>query len=334
VRARYLTVASSVAADVQPTPAASWTRVDLSDLPPALGEALRSLDLTAAWRLLGGVGAGAEAPGLAIALLPASARLPTLVRARETTTLVTVDGTVLHRDRFTLDQAGAALDLTLPAGAVLWSAKVGAQTVRPVERTVGSGTLSVPLGFARSGAATVVEVVSVLERAIPKGRSELALTLPQVAAPVVQHQWRLLLPEGASYRFKRGDLRPAREAVRPITFRGGNARYEPVQPVAVPEPAAAAPPPSVDRINVGGNEGGRQRDDRPISTGATVTESELAKVPAARDFGALSKELKQGMVGGVKPLPVAIPETGKVLLLTGALPPVQIGVEIDVKGKR
>jgi hypothetical protein len=177
-------------------------------------------------------------------------------------------------------------------------------------------------------------VVSVLERAIPKGRSELALTLPQVAAPVVQHQWRLLLPEGASYRFKRGDLRPAREAVRPITFRGGNARYEPVQPVAVPEPAAAAPPPSVDRINVGGNEGGRQRDDRPISTGATVTESELAKVPAARDFGALSKELKQGMVGGVKPLPVAIPETGKVLLLTGALPPVQIGVEIDVKGKR
>ena len=28
------------------------------------------------------------------------------------------DGTVVHRDRFTLDQAGAALDLTLPAGAV------------------------------------------------------------------------------------------------------------------------------------------------------------------------------------------------------------------------
>ncbi|MEA2693972.1 MAG: hypothetical protein QOJ16_3359 [Acidobacteriota bacterium] len=325
VRARYLTVASSVAADVQPTPAASWSRVDLSDLPPALGEALQSLDLTAAWRLSGEAPSTSAAPGLAVTLLPPSPLLPTLVRRRETTTLVTVDGTVLHRDRFTLDQAGAALDLVLPAGAVLWSAKVGEQTVRPVERQVGNvGGFSVPLGFLTAGgpgAPTVVEVVSVLERTIPKGRSDLALTLPQVASPVVEHQWRLLLPEGARYRFKRGDLRPVHE-VAPGASRRRNS-WSVLQ---------AVPGVLTDRINVGGDEGGQQNGSvGRISTGATVTEGELAKVPTARE---LSKELQQGMVGGVKPLPVTIPETGKVLLLTGALPPAKIGVEIEVKGKR
>ncbi len=339
VRARYLVVASSVAADVQPAVGgggASWSRVDLSDLPPALGEALQTLDLTAAWRLSGETpgalaGGAGIAPALTVTLLPPSQRLPTLVRERATTTLVTVDGTVLHRDRFTLDQAGAALDLTLPAGAVLWSVKVGEQTVRPVER---GGTLSVPLGFARTATmAPVVEVVSVLERAIPKGRSELALTLPQVAAPVAQHQWRLLLPEGARYRFKRGDLRPAREPGVPGTSWRGKGRYEANGPVAQP---VAMPAPMQGGALEEGSSVVAPESKRRISTGATVTTGELEKIPASRvyyDFDAF-KELKQGMVGGVKPLPVTIPETGKILLLSGALPPVQVGVEIEVKGKR
>jgi hypothetical protein len=37
---------------------------------------------------------------------------------------------------------------------------------------------------------------------------------------------------------------------------------------------------------------------------------------------------------GIKPLPIAIPETGKLLLLTGVLPPERVGVELEVKGKR
>jgi hypothetical protein len=323
VRARYLAVASSVAAEVQPTPAASWLRVDLSDLPQALGEALQTLDLTAAWRLSGEAPA-TPAAALAVTLLPPSPHLPTLVRRRETTTLVTIDGTVLHRDRFLLDRAGSALDLTLPAGAVLWSAKVGEQAVRPVERKVGNvGGFSVPLGFVTAGgpgAPTVVEVVSVLERTIPKGRSDLALTLPQVASPVVEHQWRLLLPEGARYRFKRGDLRPVHE-VAPVASRGRN-------PWSVLQ---AVPGVLTDRINVGGDEGGQQKGYvGPISTGATVTQAELEKIPTARD---LSRELKQGMVGGIRPLPVTIPETGKALLLTGALPPARIEVELEVRGR-
>jgi hypothetical protein len=46
------------------------------------------------------------------------------------------------------------------------------------------------------------------------------------------------------------------------------------------------------------------------------------------------KTLQQGLVGGVKPLPIAIPETGKLLLLSGVLPPERIGVELEVKGDK
>jgi hypothetical protein len=39
-------------------------------------------------------------------------------------------------------------------------------------------------------------------------------------------------------------------------------------------------------------------------------------------------------VGGVRPLPVAIPESGKLLFLTGVLPPPRVAVELEVKSKR
>jgi len=46
------------------------------------------------------------------------------------------------------------------------------------------------------------------------------------------------------------------------------------------------------------------------------------------------EDLKKGLVGGVKPLPIAIPETGKLLLLSGVLPPRKIGVELEVKAEK
>ncbi len=39
-------------------------------------------------------------------------------------------------------------------------------------------------------------------------------------------------------------------------------------------------------------------------------------------------------MGGVKPLPIAIPESGKLLLLTGVLPPPEIGVTLEVRAKK
>ena len=43
---------------------------------------------------------------------------------------------------------------------------------------------------------------------------------------------------------------------------------------------------------------------------------------------------RPGLVGGVKPLNVAIPESGKVLLLTGVLPPADVDVELEVRARK
>lgn len=425
VRSRYLALSSSVAAEAHPLPENGWQRVDLDDLPPMFREALSALDLSAAWRLTG------VPTGLAMAVspLPAAPVLPSVVRLRETTTLLTVDGTLLHRDRLTLrPTAGlsATVDLVLPAGAILWSAKVDDLPVRPLER---NGMISVPLGF-EAGKESVVEVVAVQEKAIPKGRSELALSLPRLTSPVQEHQWRLLLPDGNRYRFRSGSLRPA-----PLPP-SGNVAVVTTALDAIPtsrDPWALlqkTPGVLTDRINVGGNESGQQSmyigpggranlrgrvvDDQghPLP-GATVTinsgftavgvtdnqgfftfvalpagnydlkaelegfsakeyvdvhisdgETKNVEIPmsaAVEDlitvqgevppldlrrkppapgyydfdaFGETAKSLQQGLVGGVKPLNVAIPEAGKVLLLTGILPPSEVAAELEVRAQR
>jgi hypothetical protein len=79
-------------------------------------------------------------------------------------------------------------------------------------------------------------------------------------------------------------------------------------------------------------------DERRIDTGAKVTQTELEKIPTAKESNALFREevegLQQGLVGGVKPLPVSIPESGKALAFSAVLPPPRVTVELDVKAKR
>ena len=45
-------------------------------------------------------------------------------------------------------------------------------------------------------------------------------------------------------------------------------------------------------------------------------------------------DLESSLVGGVKPLPVEIPESGKLLVLAGALPPPEVAVELEVRASR
>jgi len=232
-----------------------------------------------------------------------------------------VDGTLLHRDRLTLRPPGglgAVLDVVLPATARLWSAKVDEVPVRPLDR--GNGTISIPLGY-ETGKEPVVEIVSVLEKAIPAGRSELSLTLPQIAVPVQAHEWRVLLPDGPQYRFRSGELRPA--MARTVNVGGNEVAPKVVHGQVQDVITVTAEAPLIN--------------ERRISTGATVSEAELAKIPTVRDPQALfakeAKGLQQGLVGGVKPLPIVIPESGKLLFLAGALPPARVGVELEVKGK-
>jgi hypothetical protein len=425
VRARYLAVASSIAAEARPLPEMAWSRVDLEDLPASLSEALEVIDLAAAWRLSGTSISGAR---LAVSALPPAPSRDEPVRRRDTTTLLTVDGTLLHRDIFTLGpvtRPGAALDLILPAGAQLWSARVGTQAVRPLDR---GGRLSIPLGFA-GGTETVVEVVAVLEKAVPGGRSELGMELAQVLIPVLEHRWRVLLPEGNRYRFRSGDLRPAAEPAYRIVVGGNESSASAPQALGgtsnvmgLVADDQGAPLPGVTVTLAGGpvqvtDAQGRFRfvtippgsyllqaqlegfssveipnvqvtsgrtieleitmsaavedmitvtaetpllDERQTGRTETIPLNErpragsldfgrkkkpatppanldLDAVPTARDPWAIlqsMEELKQGLVGGVRPLPVAIPESGKALYLTGVLPPAQVSVKLDVKAKR
>jgi carboxypeptidase family protein len=272
--------------------------------------------------------------------------------------------------------------------------------------------------------------VAVQEQAIPKGRSELALSLPRLASPVQEHQWRLLLPDGNRYRFRSGSLRPA-----PLPP-SGRTVVTTAEMDAIPtsrDPWALLqkrPGVLTDRINVGGNESGQQSiyigpggrsnlrgrvvDEQgnplpgvtvTINSGFTavgvtdnqgfftfvalpagsytlkaemegfsakeyfnihISDGETKNVeipmsaaiedlitvtgeprpldlrrkpesPAYYDFDAFeetAKGLQRGLVGGVKPLNVAIPEAGKVLLLTGILPPAEVAAELEVRAQK
>lgn len=203
VRERFVGLASSVAVDARPEPSGSWTRVDLADLPPALAGDLAVTDLVAAWRATGLPATST----LATRLLPASDSIPASVRTRETTTLLTPEGTLLHRELMTLGPlsgALAALELELPESAEIWTARIDGQPVRPLER---GGRLALPLALA-SRSDSRIELIYVLARAVPSGREEITFQLGRIGAEVEHHDWRLLLPETSRYRFREGALRP------------------------------------------------------------------------------------------------------------------------------
>ena len=432
VRARYLAWAPDMAAEATPEPKETWTRVDMGDLPEAIRSVSDGIKLAAAW-LATGTPSGAT---LALAPVPPAGERETLIRRRETVTLLTKEGTVLHRDVFALARAGAALELRVPADAALWSASVNGLAVRPILRN-GSTLVALPAGV--QAVATVATVV-VQERAIAAGRSNVVLAPPEVSTPVLEHDWRLLLPAENTYRYAGGTLRPAPEPSGPTGAVERRTGAGPVgwSPAAAPSGASAPEPtagyavltgrvtdgtdalPGVSvtitsrRIqgtrttvtDTGGNyvfrflppDDCRVKFELPgfqtietssklvaagtqtlnatmpqakvaeevtvtgqletistSSTRATTVEGDLvsmlpaqrshaAKAPAvekvdeeARARAAFRDEvanLKQGLVGGVRPVPVTVPESGKALFLAGALPPPAVSVALDVKAKR
>ena len=386
----------------------------MTDLPEAVQQVAGALGIVAAWRLRQD-----DAPGrLQVSPLPAPKLIDTVVTQRDTTTLLTVENTLLHRDRFIVEGDRPSLEVALPENGTVWSAQVGDVPVRPVEQ---GGRVLVPLGLAASG-SRVVELVIVQERAIAPGRSTLDLELPQVALPVLKHEWRLLLPERNRYRFATGSLRPLRgdgveggvpggvvggvvgglpSAAPPGVGRGialGAGGTAELRGNVLDTSGGVLPGASVRLVDertgqslalttdpngefrFGGLAGstytvraelaGFKTDERRgirvasgqsraftmrLEVGALtetvqVSSNELTYRTAGKDEKRKAEEavqaqqqvqarqdldsLKQGLVGGVKPLPVKIPEAGKVLRMSGALPPARVSVSLEVKSPK
>jgi hypothetical protein len=341
VRARFLAVASSLAAEIGPRPAASFSQIDLSDLPPLLGQALGAVDLAAAWRLADDK-AGTEPLSLRLAPLPAATMVATTVTKRDTTTLLTVDGTLLHRETFELapaDRPASSFEVELPAAAILWSTKVDGQPTRPLER---GGKIVLPI-LPRQGQRTTIEVVAVLEQAIAPGRSQLAVELARVASPVLEHSWRLLLPDGPKYRFAGGELHPvpAHEVYYGTALgvaggelggiAGGAVSVDELNDLPMPEAPLAADARRADKPST--RQGRDRAEGKKEKAAAAEADEEEGQLAAANYFKQVD-QLQQGLVGGVKPLPITIPESGKSLVLSGVLPPERVSVVIDVKAKK
>jgi len=403
VRARYLVTASRVAASVAPRPVDAWRRVDEEDLPATFtrelgARELGSLDLGAVWRA-----AEPAAPAsVAVDVLPAVEAAAGVARRRETTTLLTVDGSLLVRDRLVIDAGRTALDVALPDGAVLWSAAVDGLPVRPVER---GDRLTVPLSFEDRG-DSVVEIVAVAPAAIPPGRSRIRVELPRLDVQVLEHTWRMLLPRDNRYRFEGGDLQPAplpevpieAEAVTPSGGRSGGGRGTggvigrmtdqngaalPGVRLTLESPALESPlvsyatgsgdyrfsslPPGSYKLTAelegfsslehelrlrGGQTAQVNLSLSPAIEEVITVTSESPMLDARATEGYVRKrrqeqqarevervrtqaldELRQGLVGGVKPLQITIPETGKLIFLAGALPPPSVAVELQVKNR-
>lgn len=392
---RFLVVASSVAASFAPEPAAAWTRVDLSDLPAYVRSEIHDLRASAAWQALDAASADAR--------LVVDSRAPMALRGavvtrRESTTLLTGQGTRIHKDRFEILHAGTTFTVSLPPAAELWSAQVGDDLVRPVRR---GDALIVPLPYRADGGPVAVEIIATEEGPPVPKRGSLAMALAVVDLPVYQHAWHLLLPEGRQYRWS-GGMPTAGVPIPRRHRRFGFGRAK----VAAPEPIASArggirgtvtdlegnllPGVTVSVVDRDGvlrgvgvtDHGGdfalhagtgryevraelegfsSQSIVVDLSDGrwATVTmtlsssieemitvtseyvmldagpsRSELAEKEARRDFGSARDSLASGLVSGIKPLQIRLPESGKAIALSTALPPTAVHVVLDVRPGR
>jgi hypothetical protein len=272
----------------------------------------------------------------------------------------------------------------------VWTARVGGVLVRPV---VEGSSVRVPLSGGEDETCTV-ELLSVAAGAVPPGRTELGFALAEIAAPVLGHEWRLLLPADARYRFTAGELLPVTtvEATRPVGIDAagtgsaavtGTVRDEsghPLPGVLVTltlgttrrvvitdahgryaftglEPGRGTVEARLEGFQPGfvalrlRRDGGARADlslSLGVSEAITVTSEaplvdafevadEVGKIREEREAGAYQDalaDLRQGTVGGVRPLEVEIPERGKLLLLSGALPPQQVSVTLEARRRR
>jgi hypothetical protein len=191
-----------------------------------------------AFRLQPADGKSQRTLSLNVARYTPQAVLTANVEEAEYSVLVTTDGKMLVQSRFAVrNNQRNFLKLTLPTGAVLWSASVAGRPIRPGRAPDGS--LLLPLEKTRSGdeAAAFVVEVSYLDRTptwTDRGRTRVTLVavdLPISKSRLLLHHpplYRLSAPPGVSGSF------------RIATFAG--AESEALRGALSPAPPSTSPP--------------------------------------------------------------------------------------------
>ncbi len=218
------------------------------------------------------------------------------------------DGKALIRGRYAVrNNQRSFLAVTLPPGAVVWSAALAGQPVRP--GTHASGALLLPLRKSRTGedaAAFAVEVIYVQRLDAFNEKGNVRIALPAIDLPVsrtgltLHHSRRYRLEVQPGQFREEVDSGPATAALRhadPDTFG---------VPPPPPPPAQFAPP-------SGAAGGGRGM----VPFGGLSTVRDGARVAA-----------------GVLPVRVAMPEFGKSLFAAAELTPENLAPTVDIVYRR
>jgi len=141
--------------------------------------------------------------------------LQALIDSVRLTTVVAEDGQMMTEMTLAVrNNARQYLEVTLPAGAQVWSAFVAGQPVRPSRR---DGKLLLPLERSVGDAPVAVELTYVGAGKFPARRGSVGLVSPALDVPLKNARWELYLPPDYSYSDFAGTMkREVTETVRTV----------------------------------------------------------------------------------------------------------------------
>jgi hypothetical protein len=230
--------------------------------------------------------------------------------------LVTEDGKLLVRARYAIRNTQRSfLAISLPQGAVLWSAAVSGRPVRPGEAS--GAALLLPLQKAKAGedpAPFAVEVVYLDHVAAWGNDGRVRLSLPAVDLPVGRAGLDFYHPS----RFR---LQPEPGVFRAEGYRAPSSPAFQERPPSPPPPPAAPAPKAVAKSASGAlGMAGAPPPERPEDVSATLmaTETQGEELRALADR--FQREGRGGSrVAGVLPVRVPFPAFGPALFLASEL---------------
>ncbi|MEN9574713.1 MAG: hypothetical protein RL514_2568 [Verrucomicrobiota bacterium] len=171
-------------------------RIDARELPEwaaAYATGAKGEQVVLAWRYL--------RPGWKLAVTPQrfaeAAVLQALVDSARLTTVVADDGQMMTEVSLSMRNNGRQfLEVELPTGAIVWSAFVNGQPVRPTKQ---GGKLLLPMEQAGGDAALPIEFTYVAADKFPKRKGHVAFASPKFDVPLKNARWELLLPPDYEY---------------------------------------------------------------------------------------------------------------------------------------